>query len=282
MKIKKIATAALAAVLTAAALTGCSEKEAISGEGSSNGSSSSVYSSSNITANSSDTTNSFTTSISSSTSFITSTDDSNTTSTNETSSDVETSSVSGETSNTTGTGNDEPSVIISTVTDDQNPQEQWSEHIFDNPITFYINQNSVKSRSKPIQGSSVVKTYSLNNKVSVLAETDTDYYKLDDGSYVHFDYLNRNPVEVKDTNLKIGDKNSNGYTIIGITSDGTPYIAIDENYEKRGEVIIDYIEGFDMDGNLVKRCVYKSDPVKEQEIYDSLDHSNLDKITMGN
>lgn len=280
MKIKKIATAALAAVLTAAALTGCSEKEAISGEGSSNGSSSSVYSSSNITANSSGTANSSTTSISSSVSSVTSSDNSSAASTTETSSDS--GNTVSEVTSTTNVGNDEPSVIISTITDNSNPQEQWSEHILDNSTTFYVNQNNVKSRSKPIQGSSVVKTYSLNDKVSVVGETDTDYFKLNDGSYVHFDYLNRNPVEIKDTNLKIGDKNTKGYTIIGITSDGAPYIAIDENYEKRGDVIIDYDEAFDMDGNFVKSPVYKEDPKKQQEIFDKIPDGDLSHIIMGN
>lgn len=273
MKIKKIAASALAAVLTAAALTGCSEKEAISGEGSSNGSSSSVYSSSNITANSSDTANSFTTSISSSVSSVTSSDNSSATSTTETSSNS--GNTISEVTSTTDVGNDEPSIIVSTITDNSNPQEQWTERTFEAPITFYINQNNVKSRSKPIQGSTVVKTYSLNNKVSVVSETDTDYFKLDDGSYVHFDYLNRNPVEIKDTNLNIGDKNSKGYTIIGFTSDGTPYIGIDDNYEKKGTVIVDYMPGSG-------KPIYKSDPVKQQEIFDKIPDGDLSHIIMGN
>ncbi|MDE6731686.1 MAG: SH3 domain-containing protein [Oscillospiraceae bacterium] len=190
---------------------------------------------------------------------------------------TETSSDSGNTvseaTSTTSAGNNEPSVIISTITDNSNPQEQWTERTFEAPITFYVNQNNVNSRSKPIQGSSVVKTYSLNEKVTTVSETDTYYFKLEDGSYVHSDYLSKNPVEIKDTKLKIGDKNSKGYTIIGFTSDGTPYIGIDDNYEKKGTVIVDYISG---------RPIYTDDPEKQQEIFDKIPDGDLSHIIMGN
>lgn len=152
-------------------------------------------------------------------------------------------------------------------------EPQWTERAYDAPITFYITQNNVKARSKPIPGSDAVKTYSLNTQVQAVAETDTEYFKLDDESYVHIDYMSRNPVEIKDTSLKVGDKNSKGYTIIGITSDGTPYIGIDENYEKKGTVIIDYMP----DG----KPAYTDDPEKKQELYDSRDHGDITHIIMG-
>ncbi|MCM1298870.1 MAG: CAP domain-containing protein [Firmicutes bacterium] len=57
------------------------------------------------------------------------------------------------------------------------------------PTVMYVNSAGVYSRVNPIQGSARVNSYALNQRVTVTAETDTDYYKTEDGSYIHKDYL---------------------------------------------------------------------------------------------
>ncbi|MCI5579240.1 MAG: hypothetical protein MR364_07045, partial [Oscillospiraceae bacterium] len=57
--------------------------------------------------------------------------------------------------------------------------------------------------------------------------------------------------------LKVGDKTYQGYTVIGLTSDGQPYIAIDEEYEQDGSVIQGY-------GNA--GTIHIIDPAKAAEI----------------
>lgn len=65
--------------------------------------------------------------------------------------------------------------------------------------TMYINTDGVYSRKEAIQGSTKVKRYSLNEAVTVTAKTDTSYYKLSDGAFVHADYLSSNKVSVTTT-----------------------------------------------------------------------------------
>lgn len=71
--------------------------------------------------------------------------------------------------------------------------------------TYYIN-TACNSRAKAIQGSDVVKQYKLNDTVNVVAKTDTGYYKLADGEFIHGDYLSTSKVEVPSG----GNNNGNG------------------------------------------------------------------------
>ena len=70
--------------------------------------------------------------------------------------------------------------------------------------TYYIN-TACNSRAKAIQGSDVVKQYKVNDTVNVIAKTDTGYYKLADGEFIHGDYLSTSKVEVPS-----GNNNGNG------------------------------------------------------------------------
>lgn len=64
----------------------------------------------------------------------------------------------------------------------------------------YVNTDYISSRVSAIQGSDTVKQYRLNDKVTVVAKTDTNYYKLSDGSFIHSDYLSESKVTVQQTN----------------------------------------------------------------------------------
>lgn len=59
--------------------------------------------------------------------------------------------------------------------------------------TKYVNTDCY-SRKKAVLGAETVKLYSVNDKVTVTAKTDTGYYKLDTGAYIHSDYLSDSKV----------------------------------------------------------------------------------------
>ncbi len=69
---------------------------------------------------------------------------------------------------------------------------QWTETAADGER--YVNTDGIYSRIYAIQDSDAVKQYSLNDKVTVVAKTDTDYFKLEDGTFIHSDYLSENEV----------------------------------------------------------------------------------------
>lgn len=67
------------------------------------------------------------------------------------------------------------------------PQSAWTEK--ETSGVMYVNTDGIYSREVAVIGSAKVKQYSLNDAVTVVAVTDTDYYKLEDGSFIHADYL---------------------------------------------------------------------------------------------
>lgn len=97
------------------------------------------------------------------------------------------------------------SAVASTTSAPSVPVEtkpSWNEEKLD-ATTLYVNTKGIYSRKNAVIGSEAVKLYVLNDKVTVVATTDTDYYKLEDGSFVHKDYLSdkktvpSKPVEVE-------------------------------------------------------------------------------------
>lgn len=55
--------------------------------------------------------------------------------------------------------------------------------------TMYINISSCSARKEGLQGAEVVSYKYYGDAVNIAALTDTGYYKLDDGTYIHSDYL---------------------------------------------------------------------------------------------
>ncbi|MCM1298871.1 MAG: CAP domain-containing protein [Firmicutes bacterium] len=78
------------------------------------------------------------------------------------------------------------------------PEPQWIETAVA-PTTMYINSQGVYSRIKPIQGSTKVTALGYNRAVTVTAKTNTDYFKIEDGSYVHSSFLNSEKAAVTTT-----------------------------------------------------------------------------------
>ena len=76
------------------------------------------------------------------------------------------------------------------------PAPEWTESKTSG--TKYVN-TSCYSRKKAILGAETVKLYSVNDKVTVTAKTDTGYFKLDNGAFIHSDYLSDSKVTVQTT-----------------------------------------------------------------------------------
>lgn len=67
--------------------------------------------------------------------------------------------------------------------------------------TLYI-KTSCYSRTKAVVGSESVKKYSPGTKIEVVAATDTGYYKLADGTFIHSDYVTDTAPSAAETTAK--------------------------------------------------------------------------------
>ena len=79
------------------------------------------------------------------------------------------------------------------------PAPEWTEEKVS--ATKYVNTDCY-SRKKAVLGAETVKLYSVNDKVTVTAKTDTGYYKLDNGAYIHSDYLSDSKIAQTTTTTK--------------------------------------------------------------------------------
>ncbi len=66
------------------------------------------------------------------------------------------------------------------------PAKEWNETEISE--TLYIKEECY-SRTKAVVGSDAVKKYSVGTKINIVAATDTGYYKLADGTFIHSDYV---------------------------------------------------------------------------------------------
>lgn len=76
------------------------------------------------------------------------------------------------------------------------PTPEWTESKASG--TKYVNTDCY-SRKKAVLGAETVKLYSVNDKVTVTAKTDTGYFKLSDGSFIHGDYLSDSKIVIQAT-----------------------------------------------------------------------------------
>ena len=84
-----------------------------------------------------------------------------------------------------------PKPATTTTAATTKPTPEWTESKASG--TKYVN-TSCYSRKKAVLGAETVKLYSVNDKVTVTAKTDTGYFKLSDGSFIHSDYLSDSKV----------------------------------------------------------------------------------------
>ena len=84
-----------------------------------------------------------------------------------------------------------PKPATTTTAATTKPAPEWTETKASG--TKYVNTDCY-SRKKAVLGADTVKLYSVNDKVTVTAKTDTGYFKLSDGSFIHGDYLSDSKV----------------------------------------------------------------------------------------
>lgn len=84
-----------------------------------------------------------------------------------------------------------PKPAMTTTAATTKPAPEWTETKASG--TKYVNTDCY-SRAKAVLGAETVKLYSVNDKVTVTAKTNTGYYKLDTGAYIHSDYLSNSKV----------------------------------------------------------------------------------------
>ena len=105
------------------------------------------------------------------------------TTTEETSDETESETTS-ETTETTSS--ETTSATTATAASATAASREWNETEISE--TLYI-KTSCYSRTKAIVGSDSVKKYSPGTRIEVVAATDTGYYKLADGTFIHSDYV---------------------------------------------------------------------------------------------
>lgn len=76
------------------------------------------------------------------------------------------------------------------------PAPEWTETKVSG--TKYVNTDCY-SRKKAVLGAETVKIYNVNDKVKVVAKTNTGYFKLDTGAFIHGDYLSDSKIVVQTT-----------------------------------------------------------------------------------
>lgn len=84
-----------------------------------------------------------------------------------------------------------PKPVTTTTAATTKPAPEWTETKASG--TKYVNTDCY-SRKKAVLGADTVKLYNVNDKVTVTAKTDTGYFKLSDGSFIHGDYLSDSKV----------------------------------------------------------------------------------------
>lgn len=89
-----------------------------------------------------------------------------------------------------------PKPATTTIAATTKPAPEWTETKASG--TKYVNTDCY-SRKKAVLGAETVKLYGVNDKVTVIAKTDTGYFKLSDGSFIHGDYLSDSKIVIQTT-----------------------------------------------------------------------------------
>ena len=89
-----------------------------------------------------------------------------------------------------------PKPATTTTAATTKPAPEWTETKASG--TKYVNTDCY-SRKKAVLGADTVKLYNVNDKVTVTAKTDTGYFKLSDGSFIHGDYLSDSKIVIQTT-----------------------------------------------------------------------------------
>ena len=138
--------------------------------------------------------------------------------------------------------------VETTTTTTTKPAPEWTEEKVS--ATKYINTDCY-SRKKAVLGAETVKIYNVNDKVKVVAKTNTGYFKLDTGAFVHGDYLSDNKVTVqtttttakKPTENKPVTNTNERIEIYALNATGRDEACLYDNVDCRGYAVEGYLTG---------------------------------------
>lgn len=82
----------------------------------------------------------------------------------------------------------ETTVTTTAVPVTEAPKPKWTEEKMDT-TKMYVSVESCYAREEAVLGATTSKLYYFADEVDVVAKTDTGYYKLKDGTFIHSDYL---------------------------------------------------------------------------------------------
>lgn len=134
-----------------------------------------------------------------------------------------------------------PETTVVTTTTTKGPE--WTEEKVSG--TKYISETCY-SRKKAVIGSDAIKQYFMGDSVKVTAKTNTGYFKLDNGEFIHSDYLSDTKVEPP---KQISNEEFNSAMNSKKEETTAPETSNNTNYGKTNSG--DEILGYDGDGNAI-------------------------------
>ena len=150
---------------------------------------------------------------------------------------------------------------------------EWSETEISE--TLYVVSNCY-SRVKAVVGSESVKQYKAGTEINIVAATDTGYYKLADGTFIHSDYVSdQKPSVTAKVEDKDDDKNSSSEEKKPSSSSKPISTSYKVSYEDRYPYQQLSSEEKELYGNIVEAALNFED---EAEIPDGMYGDSIDKV----
>lgn len=165
------------------------------------------------------------------------------------------------------------------------PKPAWTEKKCSG--TMYINISSCSARKEGLQGSEVVSYKYYGDAVNIAALTDTGYYKLDDGTYIHSDYLSKTkPAETTTTVTTSAPKQttpskSDSQTYPSVITDSPVNCTAEEAEVFRivNEIRVSYgLKPYKWDANAYKAAKARCSEIEQQFSHLRPDGSNFKTI----
>lgn len=160
------------------------------------------------------------------------------------------------------------------------PKPAWTEKKCS--ATMYINISSCSARKEGLQGSKVVSYKYYGAAVEVIALTDTGYYKLDDGTYIHGDYLSETkPAETTTVTTTAKPTVQNSTTPAPVLTDTPVNCSAEEAEVFRivNEIRVSYgLKPYKWDANAYKAAKARCSEIEQQFSHLRPDGSNFKTI----
>lgn len=159
------------------------------------------------------------------------------------------------------------------------PKPAWAEKKCSG--TMYINISSCSARKEGLQGSEVVSYKYYGDAVEVIALTDTGYYKLDDGTYIHGDYLSETKPAVTTVPATAKPTVQNSTTPAPVITDSPVNCTAEEAEVFRivNEIRVSYgLKPYKWDANAYKAAKARCSEIEQQFSHLRPDGSNFKTI----